>query len=180
MVCPKCRNEIPDESSYCLKCGSSLNVIVELSSGTSEAEAVVMAAPSGSTGGAGRTHPVPSTASDQGLEEVVPGQIGSDDRVNSVACGRCNRRVLDGPGCSVYSEAIQGIAVDQRLFFSTSATKGTEKGDTGVRCLGAMLYCDDCVSALFTKKVWEDAKDLRIEMDLGCNGPRCSPPKFSR
>ena len=29
-----------------------------------------------------------------------------------------------------------------------------------------MLYCEECANALFTKKVWQDAKALRVEMDL--------------
>jgi len=56
------------------------------------------------------------------------------------------------------------MASDGRLFFTTGRG-GIEKGDGSTRCLGAMLYCDRCAEALFTKKVWEEATALRTEMN---------------
>jgi hypothetical protein len=80
------------------------------------------------------------------------------------ACARCGREIPIGQGYAVYSEANEGIAADRRLFFSAPGPGGTEDGDIESKPLGVMLYCEDCADTLFTEKVWEDAKPLRIEM----------------
>ena len=86
--------------------------------------------------------------------------------MNDATCDGCNNGILNGQGYAVYSEATQGIATDHRVFFSAPGLGGTEKGDTEIKPLDAMLYCEECANALFTKKVWQDAKALRVEMDL--------------
>jgi hypothetical protein len=51
------------------------------------------------------------------------------------------------------------------VFLSTAAPGGDEEGDIETKLLDVMLYCEACANVLFTKKVWQDARALRIEMD---------------
>src|ERR1035437_2467007 len=119
MLCSNCGSETSNESRHCRKCGSLT------------------------------TPP----ASNDLLQEAstprseVKPSTGTKSTFKNVACGRCNHPISPGQGYSVYSDAIQGIAADRRQFFSTSGRMGTEKGDSEIRSVGAMLYCDDCASA---------------------------------
>jgi hypothetical protein len=79
---------------------------------------------------------------------------------------------LTGQGYAVYPEASTGITADHRVFFSTLGPDATEAGDVQCEPLDAMLYCDQCASALFTDEVWANAKALRVEIPSEeVNGP---------
>jgi hypothetical protein len=71
---------------------------------------------------------------------------------------------MTGHGYAVYSEASEGIAADHRVFFTAPGPAGMEKGDIECKLLDAMLYCEECADALFTEKVWKDAKALRVDI----------------
>jgi hypothetical protein len=83
-----------------------------------------------------------------------------------VVCQRCGSRVLPGAGYVVYPEAAQGATADHRVFLATTAPGSFEAGDSEIRRLDIALYCEACASAVFTEKVWDQAKDLRVEMEL--------------
>jgi hypothetical protein len=82
-----------------------------------------------------------------------------------VVCQRCNSRISPGEGYAVCPEAAQGFTADRRLFLATTTPGSFEKGDTEIRKLDIALYCSGCASAAFTKKVWDEARALRVEMD---------------
>jgi len=71
---------------------------------------------------------------------------------------------LAGHGYAVFSEVHEGIAADHRVFFGAPGPGGTEDGDIESKLLDVMLYCESCAHGLFTKKVWEEAKPLRVDM----------------
>ena len=79
-------------------------------------------------------------------------------------CARCDSPIPTGQGYAVYSEASEGIAADQRVFFTAPGPAGMEKGDIERNLLDAMLYCEKCGDALFTEKVWKNAKALRVDI----------------
>ena len=82
------------------------------------------------------------------------------------SCARCCSQIVHGQGYLLHSDAIQGVGATGRLFMSTSASNdGLENGDRDIRSIGAIRYCEDCASLLFTNEVWKGAKPVRIEMD---------------
>jgi len=79
-------------------------------------------------------------------------------------CARCDSPTMTGHGYAVYSGASEGIAADHRVFFTAPGPAGMEKGDIECKEVGGMLYCEECADALFTEKVWKDAKALRVDI----------------
>ena len=91
--------------------------------------------------------------------------------IQDVSCLRCSKRILPAQGYVVYSETIQGTGPDHRSFISTGTGLADIPGREGqdskneISELGTILYCEECASALFTTKVWQEAKALEVEMD---------------
>ena len=83
---------------------------------------------------------------------------------DDATCARCDSPIMPGHGYAVYSEASEGVAADHRVFFTAPGPAGMEKGDIECKQLDAMLYCEECADALFTEKIWKDAKALRVDI----------------
>jgi hypothetical protein len=64
----------------------------------------------------------------------------------------------------VYSGAYEGIAADHRVFFTADVSDGLKQDDVERNLLSAMLYCEECADALFTKEVWKNSIPLRVDI----------------
>ena len=95
------------------------------------------------------------------------------------ACSCCGSQIAHGHGFAMYSEATEAISADHRVFFDAADLPSEEDGNVREGPLGAspsgectnatcpgrfLLYCEECANALFTKKVWEDAKPVKVEL----------------
>src|ERR1035438_9317336 len=116
MFCPKCGNEIPDESNSCLKCGSLPAVGVELYKGRRETDPAP--SPPGKSEELGDTSSAmtESETADPALEGGESASFSSGGPLNEIACGRCNGIVLAGTGCAVFCETTRGTGANHRLF----------------------------------------------------------------
>jgi hypothetical protein len=99
--------------------------------------------------------------------------------MSAATCARCSSEILTGRGYSVYPYVSTGIAADHRVFFSTEGPGACEAGDVQCKELDAVLCCDQCASALFTREVWSNATALRIEMPPeDVDGPEGKKARF--
>lgn len=102
--------------------------------------------------------------SDPLFEAWFGSRVTLDGAMSDARCARCDCGILTGQGYAVYAEANTGIAADHRVFISAPGPGAVQPGDVGCTPVDAMLYCDECASALFTDEVWANAEPLRVEM----------------